>query len=338
MVTSEWPTPERPLDVPFLAQQVKFVRRAGARVDIFHFRGARNPINYLKAWRRLRREHNLDQYDVLHAQFGQSALLLWPRRRPVVVTFHGCEILGMKDDDGRPTLAGGILQLLLRAVSHRADAVIIVSDQMRDHIPRSVPVHLLPTGVDLESIPDLPKPEARRRVGLPPDERLVLFPANPMDGRKRYALARRAVDLLNERLPTQLIVGWNRTHEQILLLMNACDVLLVTSFQEGSPTVVKEALASNLPVVSVDVGDVAQRLSGVPRCEVCADDSPETIAEALERVVTSPSGARTRHLVQDLDERVLAARLVSIYESAMASFGIRGRVPVGKSGPATPRP
>ena len=91
--------------------------------------------------------------------------------------------------------------------------------------------------------------------------------------------------LLGERLPTRLILGWSRPHEEIILLMIACDALIVTSLQEGSPTIVKEALACDLPIVSVVVGDVAERLRGIEGCEIATDDRAATLADALERVL-----------------------------------------------------
>ena len=50
MVTSEWPTLENPYWVPFIVRQVEFLMKAGVEIDVFAFRGARNPINYLRAW------------------------------------------------------------------------------------------------------------------------------------------------------------------------------------------------------------------------------------------------------------------------------------------------
>ncbi len=320
MVTSQWPTPERPHAVPFLVQQVSFLRRAGVEVDVFSFHGAQKPMNYLRAWRRLRRQLDPSRYDLVHAQFGQSALLPWPRRMPLVVTFHGDDILGEKGDNGRPTVGGNLLQRLSQLISLRADVVIIVSDQMRDHIPSSVPLHLLPTGVDLDSLPSMPQEEARRQLGLPLEERLVLFVGNPADPYKRYELARQSVDILNRRFPARLILGWKMTHRDILVLMHACDAFVMTSFQEGSPTVVKEALACNLPIVSVVVGDVLLRLRGVEGCEVCPDDAPETIAESLERVLRRGLRTNGRETVKELDEKVLADRLIGIYRSIMKTF------------------
>src|SRR5262249_60445375 len=101
-----------------------------------------------------------------------------------------------------------------------------------------------------------------------------------------------AVEILNERLPARLIIAWGVPHAEIPVYMGACDVFVFTSSQEGSPNVVKEALACDLPVVSVAVGDVRQRLQGVEGCEVCADERPETIAAALERALRRGGGVR----------------------------------------------
>ncbi len=317
MITSQWPSLERPYAVPFLVQQVNFLRRAGVEVDVFSFRGAQKPLNYLRAWKRLRRQLDPSRYDLVHAQFGQSALLPWPRQMPLVVTFHGDDILGEKVYGGRATLGGMLLQRLSQLISLRADAVIIVSDQMRDHIPSSVPLHLLPTGVDLDSLPSMSEEAARRQLGLPLNEKLVLFVGNPEDPYKRYELARQAVDILNQKIPARLILGWKMTHRDILVLMHACNAFVMTSFQEGSPTVVKEALACNLPIVSVVVGDVVLRLRGVEGCEVCSDDTPETIAASLERVLRRGLRTNGRESVKELDEKVLAERLIGIYRSVM---------------------
>jgi teichuronic acid biosynthesis glycosyltransferase TuaC len=321
MVTSEWPTPENPFLVPFLVQQVEFLRRAGVEVEVFFFRGAKNPMNYLKAWWRFDRRYKCrrNRYDLVHAQFGQAALIPWPKRLPLVITFHGCDILGELSPNGGRALQGKLLVWLERTAARFADAVIIVSNEMRKNLPASVPLNVLPTGVDLGSLPSLTREEARRQLGLPLDERLALFVGSPHDPRKRYALAHQAVEVLNQRLPTRLILMWDRPHREILTMMHACDVLVVTSRQEGSPTIVKEALACNLPVVSVIVGDVVERLESVEGCEIVPDDEPETIAAAIERSLRRGGRIRGREAVAQLDEKVLAGKLIGIYRSVLKS-------------------
>ncbi|UVF17594.1 glycosyltransferase family 4 protein [Microvirga terrae] len=315
MITSEWPTEKSPFAVPFLVQQVDFLRRAGADVDVFFFRGAKNPLNYVKAWCRLQWEYRSKwkQYDLIHAQFGQAALIPWPKKLPLVITFHGVDMLGQLSDTGQMTWRGKLLVWLGRLAARFADAVIIVSNEMRQNLPKSMTLHMLPTGVDLASLPELSKDEARRQLSLPADERLVLFVGNPKDPLKRYDRAREAIDALNRRLPVTLVLGWNMPHGDIIKMMHACDALIVTSLQEGSPTIVKEALACNLGIASVIVGDVVERLAGIEGCEVAADHAPETIAAALEKVLLHGGRVKGREAIQELDERVITDKLMRIY-------------------------
>lgn len=319
MVTCEWRTPENPFAVPFLVHQVEFLRRAGVEVEVFFFRGAKNPMNYLQAWRRFNRRYKRrwSEYDLVHAQFGQASLIPWPKQLPLVITFHGVDMLGQLAPDGRMTLQGKLLVWLGRTAARFADAVIIVANEMRRQLPASMPLHILPTGVDLSSLPNLTREEARRRLGLPLDERLALFVGDPHDPLKRYPRAQEAVEAVSQRLPTRLILGWNRPHSEILTLMCACDVLVVTSLQEGSPTIVKEALACNLPIVSVIVGDVVERLEGVEGCEVAPDHKPETIAAAIERTLRRGGRIKGREAIEQLDEKVLADKLIGIYRSVV---------------------
>ncbi len=325
MITCEWPWPRFP-GVPsavrqpnFIERQITFLSRAGIEVEKFGFRGGKKPLNYLTAWWRLRRLLKQRRFDLVHAQFGQSALLPWPKRLPLVVTFRGCELLGDKGPDGCTTWAGRVMQRLCQLAAARADAVITVSEHMFGCLPSGIRPHVIPSGLDFDALPCLPQAEARRRLDLPATDRLVLFVGNPEEARKRCELARRAVDILNESLPAKLIVAWATPPKNIPVFMSACDVLVFTSFQEGSPNVVKEALACNLPVVSVPVADVPQRLRGIVGCEACSDDRPETIAAALERVLRRGQRIRGREAVQDLDERVLTAKLIGIYRSVLGA-------------------
>jgi glycosyltransferase involved in cell wall biosynthesis len=318
MVTSEWPETGVARTTNFIKRQVDFLRAAGVRVDVFFFHGARNLLKYGAAWARLRPRLLTGRYDLVHAQFGQSGLLALPKRLPLVVTFRGSDLLGIVGDvDGRYTRTGRLLQRASRFVARRANAVIVVSAHMRNALDTGAPVHVVPSGLDLEMFRPEPKEEARKRVGFAPDERIVLFVGRRHQARKRFTLANRAVNLLKERMPVRLVVAWGVPHREIPRYMNAADVLVVTSMQEGSPNVVKEALACDLPVVSVAVGDVVERLQDIAGCEVCADDRPETIAAALERVLLRGGRIDGRSAARQLDERLLTRRVIEIYRSIL---------------------
>ena len=302
--------------VPFIVRQVEFLKRAGVEIDVFAFRGAKNPLNYARAWYRVRKKLRGERYDLVHAQWGQSATLAFPARLPLVVTFRGGEGEGIVGDRGQYTMAGRVLRMVSRFVAARANQLVLVSPHMRQYVPAR-PVHIVPSGLDFSKLVLLPREEARRRLRLPADKRFVLFVGNPAETRKRFLLAKDVVGRLTADLRAELLVAWGVMHDEIALYMNAADALLFVSMYEGSPNVIKEALACNLPIVSVDVGDVALRLSAVPGCVVVPDSDPRRLVEALEVVLRTGGRINGRSSVLDLDESLLARRMVSIYRAAL---------------------
>jgi glycosyltransferase involved in cell wall biosynthesis len=313
MITCEWPTEDAPHLVPFVVRQVEFLRRAGVDVDVFAFKGRGNPLKYLKAWIQVHRKMRDGDYDVAHAQWFQSGLVALPTRLPLVVTDRGGE--------GK-TLVGAVLRMIGAWVTARADELVVVSEHLGRHLPKAP--HVIPSGLDLSRLPLVPRIDARRELGLPVSKRLVLFVGNPDEARKRYTLAREVVARLPRELDAELVVAWKVPHDRVILQMNACDALLFTSSWEGSPNVVKEALACNLPVVATDVGDVRERLRDVTGCAVCQPDA-DLMAGALAPILERCQRTMGRQAVRALDERNLVARMIQIYERA-AHKGFNGGV------------
>lgn len=318
VVTCEWPTAENPHGVPFIVRHVEFLRRAGVDIDVFSFRGAKKLTNYMRAWRDLRKTVRENKYDLIHAHWGQSGFLATiPKMLPLVVTFRGSEAEGLVGDDGKYTYEGYIVRAISYWVAKRTDELILVSAHIRDYMPDR-PVHVIPSGLDFDRLPVLDQTEARERLGLPLSKRLVLFVGDPSEARKRFALSQDVVARLAPELNAELVVAWDVPHSDIPIYMSACDALLFTSMYEGSPNVVKEALACNLPVVSVGVADVPERLKDVEGCAVSADERPETLAVELARVLERRQRINGRAAVRDLDERVLTQRVIQIYRTLMS--------------------
>jgi glycosyltransferase involved in cell wall biosynthesis len=120
--------------------------------------------------------------------------------------------------------------------------------------------------------------------------------------------------------PIKLIELKGYTRDQVNALMYNCDVLLMTSKSEGSPQVIKEAMACGCPIVSVDVGDVAERTNGVEGCHVVPSREPKDIAEALEKALAyeGKTNGRDRIIEMGLSNEQVAQRLIAIYESVLA--------------------
>lgn len=330
MITSEWPKPGVCVTPHFIKRQAEFLQAAGIDVEVFDFRGARRLRNYVVSWRRVQRKLAGGRYDLVHAQFGQSGVLALPKRVPLVVTLRGSDILGIVGPDGRYLRKGRLLQAASRLVARRADAVIAVSEHMRAYLDPRIPVHIIPSGIDFELFRPIPQAEARQRLGLAPDERIVVFVGKPAQARKRFALAEEAVHVLSRTLPTRLLVAWGVAHTEIPYYLAASDALLFTSMQEGSPNAVKEALACDVPVVSVPIGDVPERLAGIEGCEVCVDERPEAIAAALERTLRRGGRVRGREAVRHLDEHRITEQVIAIYQRVLR----REEAPAARPRPA----
>ena len=320
MITSEYPSPERPAAVPFIVRQEQYLRKKGIDVDLFAFSGKKRFFNYAKAWLDLRRFTRGKRYDLVHAQWGHSAALALPKRLPWVITFRGNDLEGIVGTGGRYTLKGRVLTTVARTMAAKADERIVVSESLGRRLGK-LPFTVIPSGLDLETFRPLPQTECRKLLGLPAEKSLVLFAASTIENqRKRYGLAQEAVNLLKNKRDTELVVANKVEHKQIPVYMAACDALLLTSKHEGSPNVVKEALACNLPVVSVDVGDVRSRIEPIAGCALCTDDSPQAIADALDLVLRVPKRIDGRPHVRDLDENSIAEQVIGVYRRALANY------------------
>jgi len=176
---------------------------------------------------------------------------------------------------------------------------------------------VIPCGVDLERFRPMDASEARSRLNLPAGAKLVLFAA-AMRPEKRFDLVQEAFALVERQLPeAQLVVVSNQPPELVPIYMNACDVLVLASRKEGSPQVVKEAMACNLPVVSTATGDVREVIGGVEGCYICAAD-PQDIADKLAAALAFGRRTDGRKRVEDLSMERVAERIIEAYGQILA--------------------
>jgi glycosyltransferase involved in cell wall biosynthesis len=309
--------------MPFVRREADALRGAGHEVEVLGFDN-RNYVNFFAEWRKLRAAVARYKPDVVHAQFGKfTALMAAFAGAPLVITFRGTDInRNMKYSLGRSI--AGIAASQIAAFFARG--IVCVSNEIRSKVwaRRWRPTIVLPTGVDLRLFKPMDRLEARKRLDYSPDERIVLF----NDGRnpevKDPALAHAAVDYARRAVNNVRFVVLDGTArpDDVPLYMNAADVLLLTSRTEGSPTVVQEALACNLPVVSVDVGDVRERLDGVYACSVVSSRAPAVLGDLLIPLLAMPRRSDGRKHANTLGIGTIAARLADFYRAV-------GRSPTG---------
>jgi glycosyltransferase involved in cell wall biosynthesis len=196
-----------------------------------------------------------------------------------------------------------------------------MSEAMRAALPRAADrdrAHVIPMGVDVERFCPGDKTAARTRLGLDHRERLVLFPNTPGEPRKRLALAEAAVrQLAAGGITARLLVVARVPHDQMPDYFRAADCLVLTSDWEGSPMVVKEALSCDVPVVSVDAGDVRRWLDLTPGCRLVERDAA-AIAVGLRDVLRGPGRVDGSAVRDEVSTDRVAARVVDVYRDVIA--------------------
>jgi glycosyltransferase involved in cell wall biosynthesis len=246
---------------------------------------------------------SLDGYDVVHANYGLTApAALAQVRLPVVLSLWGTDLMGEYG-------------WLSKRCARYCDAVIVMSDEMAREL--GDPCHVIPHGIDMDRFAPRPKKEARAELDWDQDARHVLFPYPPSQEVKNHDRAERVVERAGERVAADvnLQVVYGVPHAEVATYMNASDALVLTSEHEGSPNSVKEALSCNLPVFSVDVGDVADRLDGVSPSRVSDDD--DELVSALADVLADPRRSDGREAVREISLERMGERIEGVYESVL---------------------
>mgnify|MGYP001110328798 CR=1 FL=1 len=320
-ITTEWPTENRPTDVPFLVKYAAALREIGIHIDVFHFRGCGNPLNYLKAWLAVRRIPAWKTANILHAHWGQSAFVSLLSPKPLVITYHGSDLKGITDEQGKYNLKGKFLITFSKWVARRADHCITVSIHLKNILPPSVQADVIPMGVDLELFRPMNKLACRQQLGIDPKKKIVLFVSNPSRTEKRYALAEQVVNQVRLSHPDkfiELLPVFNQPISQMPYFLNAADVLLITSSHEGAPVIIKEALACNVPIVATNVGDIQERIGNIKGCYVCEDDSIETISSNLSSALSCSKRVNGRETIKELSWRIIAKKTKSVYKNILS--------------------
>lgn len=288
---------------PFVTEQADAIQATGIKVEYFCVEG-KGWKGYLSSRTNMIAKIAEFQPDIIHAHYGLSGLLANTQRKiPVVTTYHGSDINLPK------VFLISKLTMLLSAHN------IFVSDKNLKKAGLKKNYSLIPCGVSLAYFEVLDKSIAREKAGLSLQDKYVLFSSSFQNKVKNPELAIAAVKLLNDVTLLEL-KGYSR--EEVTRLMYAADACLMTSHTEGSPQFIKEALACGCPIVSVDVGDVAEVTGDVDGCYL-ASYKADDIAAKLQLAMNFGKRTEGRKRIIDvgMDAETVSRKITEVYKTVI---------------------
>lgn len=322
VVTNAYPTADRPFHGTFVQSQVKGLREAGADVRVLFFDRVKAGRSIYAALPKLLRVA-IEQYrpDIVHSMYGgiMAAIVASRSEMPHIVSFCGTDLLGELYRNPLKILTTQIGIKASHYSARKSAAVIVKSENLRRALPRSIPrekVHTIPNGIDLERFRPLDSVSCRRRLGWDPAKFHLLFSGSSDLEIKGFGLAKRTHrELAALGVECELHILRHIAQEDVPLWLNASHAFLMTSTHEGSPNIIKEAIACGTPIVSVDVGDVKERLLGIEGCSIAGADAKE-LALGLQKI-SRLGGFRTRgfETIRPMSIQSVGRRILDVYLS-----------------------
>ena len=242
----------------------------------------------------------------------------------------------------------GFRERMSDALRHAA-VVMSVSEDMAEIATRlgvaRDRVHVIPNGVDTSQFLPIPRPDARKRLGLAADTALIVCVASLKPAKGHEDLIEAA-----SRLPEHvhvLIVGPETDHggylrclkrsvcekslshrftfvgsqppSKIALYLNAADLSVLPSHSEGCPNVVLESLACGTPVVATGVGAIPAMVRSRENGELVPVGDPGALAEAIGACLSREWSRTTiAETVSPRSWDVVGGEVLRVLEAAVA--------------------
>ena len=283
----------------YIFEQIESVKNDyNIEYDTYFVKG-KGISGYLSNLPELKKKIKVYNPNIVHAHSGLSGLLaVLQRTTPVVITFHGSD-LNMK-----------AVRPLSKLAIKFARYSIFVSDKILKKSSLKRNYSVVPCGVDLDVFYPLDRQTARVKLKMDQEKKYILFSSGFDRPVKNPDLAFNALKKFRENY--ELIEMKNKSREEVNLLINASDVLLLTSFSEGSPQVIKEAMACNCPIVATDVGDISEVISDTKGCYITSFD-PADIADKIQLALNYGKRTDGREKIRHFDSKIIAKKVFDIY-------------------------
>ena len=294
---------------PFIQAQAESLRKLGHTIDYYPIKG-KGSGGYISNIPQLKHYIKKGNYDLIHAHYSLCIMVavLCFVKVPIVGSFMGNDIIGEYNSKSKFLIKSLPIMLLSILVQPFMSYAICKSKDMSKLI-YFVPYQIIPNGINLK----LFKPLALK---LDTNQKRILFLGNKRDINKNFILLKDAAKYI-KHYNIQIIAPYPLPQSQIIELFSEVDVFVLCSIVEGSPNVIKEAMACNCPIVSTNVGDVSWLLGNLEGHYICKND-PIDLASKIEQAFEfgQRTEGRRRIIELKLDSESIAKRIENVYNFA----------------------
>ncbi len=299
---------------PIIKSQGESIRRKGIELEFITIEG-KGISGYLKNIKRIRQKAR--GFDIIHAHYGLIGLLagISFTNKPMVLSIMGTDITGNYYEKGKRSVSSYLIVLMSQIALFFSKVIIVKSKKLKLYIPsyHQKKTVIVPNGVNFSLFKPLGYYISKEKIKININEKIVLFLADSKKPNKNFTLVKEAVKKMNNN-NIRLINPFPISQEEFVVYLNACDVFVLSSFSEGSPNVVKEAMACNCPIVSTDIGDVNEVFKKTDGCFLSSFD-PEDFAEKIEKAIKYGKRTTGRNDITHLDSEKVANEIIDIYEN-----------------------
>jgi teichuronic acid biosynthesis glycosyltransferase TuaC len=294
--------------VPFIKRQGESIIKEGVNLEFYTIKG-KGIKGYLKSIKPLAKHIKNNNYDIIHAHYGMVGLVcgLTFSGKPIVLSIMGSDAYGRLNINGKRVFSSYFEMLLTQIALLFTSSIIVKSKNIFNLVPYKKKTKILPNGVDFE----LFKPNSNDLI-----KNNVLCLCNPKDSRKNFKLVQEAISLLNDK-NINLVNPYPIKPDDFPKYLNDSSVFVLSSYNEGSPNVIKEAMACGIPIVSTNVGDVEEVINKTKGCYLVSF-TPEDVASKIKIVLQLHKRTTGRNDIKHLDSKIVAKKIIIIYKGILS--------------------